>query len=387
MGTQITLNGNLYDSDYFAGLGYTQVRYGGLPLFQSYMFDGLAAVNISVTSSQNWATLTGALVLATDYSSKEYAIGTTATSSKSWATLLAATVDGSNYSSKEYAVGVTYSGGSSKSWATLTGAYVTGTSQSAQEWAVGTYKRGVAGYGSAKDWANYIGGTVDGTLYSALYYSNAAAASAATALNLSTALTATSTSAVAIGSGAKTFTTQSGKNFSVNAYVFIVSNGTSTNWMFGQVTSYSSTTLQVAVTATGGSGSPSDWNITICGVQGVSGSSGNNLILAGAVAGGTANALTVTTQAGISTAVQGHFLTLTTGATDSAAGTATIAADSSGAKSVKFYGSTTLAQGALPANTPMSFFFDGTYWNIVDSVKFQQGLSSRLFVNARQWFS
>ena len=531
MTTSITLNGNLYTSDMFAGLGHTQVLYNSLPLFQSYMFDGLAAVNIYVTYSQNWASQTGSLVNSTDYSAKEYAIGTfvpagssknwatltgsyvTGTSlsaqewsvgtykrgisgygsSKDWATLLAATVDGTSYSAQEYALGTTSSGGSAKSWATLTGAYVyttllsaqewatgiykrgsagygsakdwatltgstadnaeysakeyangttvstgsaknwaqltgsyvtgvllsaqewavgtykrgiagygsakdwatltgatadnaeysakeyaqgttvstgsakswasligayvTGTALSAQEWAVGVYKRGVAGFGSAKDWATYTGGTVDGTGYSAQYW----------AASMSPA---TSTTALTIGTGSQSLTlAQLGKGFSVNSPIFLVSNSGASNWMFGTVTSCNAGTgaLVVAVTAFNGSGSISDWNVSICGLQGPTGASGNNLILQGGTAGGTSSALTVSTQAAVSSVSRGNYVTLTTGASDSPAGTVTIAVDTSGAKTVKVSGSTTLAAGALPKNTKLAFDFDGTYWSLVSA--------------------
>ncbi len=47
-----------------------------------------------------------------------------------------------------------------------------------------------------------------------------------------------------------------------------------TNYMFGDVTSYSSTTLQVNVTTIGGSGTKSSWTIVISGVQGPTGATG-----------------------------------------------------------------------------------------------------------------
>lgn len=92
---------------------------------QTATAQAVAAANSAVASddsaalSQEWATITGGLVEATDYSSKEYAIGTTAPlgSSKKWAVELSATVDGVDFSSKEYAIGTTVSTGSAKQWA------------------------------------------------------------------------------------------------------------------------------------------------------------------------------------------------------------------------------------------------------------------------------
>jgi len=299
------------------------------------------------------------MVNGAEYSAKEYAQGTTVASgsSKSWATITGAMVNGAEYSAKEYAQGTTVASGSSKSWAQLTGAYVTGTSQSAKEWAVGVYQRGFAGYGSAKDWATYTGGTVDGTSYSAQYWA-------------ASMVPASSTTAVIIGTGSKSFTlAQLGKGFAVNSPIFIVSNSVATNWMFGTVTSNNAGTgaLVVAVTSFSGSGTPSDWNITICGLQGPAGSSGNNMILQGGVAGGTSSALTVSTQAAVSSLTRGYLLTLTTGSSDSPAGTVTIAVDTATAATVKVNGSTTLFAAALPRNTKLAFDYDGTYLNLLTS--------------------
>jgi|GEM_PF-1984003 len=95
--------------------------------------------------------------------------------------------------------------------------------------------------------------------------------SATAAAGYAAALTATSATALAIGVGAKTFATQAGKQFAVGQFVSIVSNGTPSNYMHGQVTSYSGTSLVVNVLDAGGSGSPSDWNISISGTQGPTG--------------------------------------------------------------------------------------------------------------------
>lgn len=67
--------------------------------------------------------------------------------------------------------------GASQEWATKTTAQVDGTEYSSKEYAVGTQTRGTTG--SSKDWATYTGGTVDGSGYSAKYWADQAASSVA----------------------------------------------------------------------------------------------------------------------------------------------------------------------------------------------------------------
>lgn len=74
---------------------------------------------------------------------------------------------------------------------------------------------------------------------------------------------ATSTTSTTIGTGSKTFTTQSGKNFSVGQSVRVAYTTTPANYMDGQVTSYSGTSLVVNVTAVGGAGTQAAWTISL----------------------------------------------------------------------------------------------------------------------------
>jgi hypothetical protein len=110
-----------------------------------------------------------------------------ATSASEWASKTSGQVASTDYSAKEFAIGSQSStGGSAKNWATQTGADVTGASSgsmSAKEWSVGTLGRGVASEGSAKDWATYTSGTVDNAEYSAKKYATDAASSASTSEN------------------------------------------------------------------------------------------------------------------------------------------------------------------------------------------------------------
>lgn len=98
--------------------------------------------------------------------------------------------------------------------------------------------------------------------------------SASQASSLATAFIATSTTSFAIGTGIKTFTIQSGKNFTVGSFVTISSNANPVNFMHGDVIAYSGSLLTVNVTLVGGSGSFNDWNIGLSGPQGVQGVTG-----------------------------------------------------------------------------------------------------------------
>ena len=121
--------------------------------------DNLSAVqnaSTNATLAENYAIKTDGAVESSNYSSKAWALGGTGVTdtagsgaSKEWATDTTNTVDGTEYSAKEYAIG-TQSGQ---------------TNGSAKQWALG----GGAGFD--------VNTTVNGSEYSAKYYAELAAAS------------------------------------------------------------------------------------------------------------------------------------------------------------------------------------------------------------------
>lgn len=106
----------------------------------------------------------------------------------------------------------------------------------------------------------------------------------------------TSTTSVAIGTGTKIFTTQSGLPIAPGQFLVISSNALATNYMHGQVTTYSGTTLTMNITDVNGGGTFADWNITVSGPIGPAGGvtsvtfTGDNVVLSG-----TASAAVTTT--------------------------------------------------------------------------------------------
>lgn len=103
------------------------------------------------------------------------------------------------------------------------------------------------------------------------------------AMNLN-ATSDTSASSVLIGTGAKAFTISAGKSFLGGMWLIIADTAApSTNWMFGQVTSYAGTALAMNITAVGGSGTKAAWTISQSAV---------GILNGGVVAGLAANTFT-----------------------------------------------------------------------------------------------
>lgn len=104
-----------------------------------------------------------------------------------------------------------------------------------------------------------------------------AAASATAAQNYAAALSGTSATSTTIGTGSKTLTTQTGKQFAAGQWVTVVRASDVNAWMYGQVTSYSGSTLIINVTLINGSGTYTDWTISIAGTRGATGATGAGL--------------------------------------------------------------------------------------------------------------
>lgn len=84
----------------------------------------------------------------------------------------------------------------------------------------------------------------------------------AAAMNLNST-TDSSTSSITIGTGDKTFVVSSGKSFQPGMYLVIADVAApSTNSLFGQITSYSGTSLVMSIISVRGSGTKSSWVIS-----------------------------------------------------------------------------------------------------------------------------
>ncbi|HER27499.1 MAG TPA: hypothetical protein ENI69_10360, partial [Rhodospirillales bacterium] len=88
-------------------------------------------------------------------------------------------------------------------------------------------------------------------------------------------LAGTSLTSLAIGIGSKVFTVQSGAALTVGQWLLISSDADPANYMHGQITAYSGTSLSVNITNFGGTGTLSDWSIRLSGTQGAKGDIGN----------------------------------------------------------------------------------------------------------------
>ncbi len=98
----------------------------------------------------------------------------------------------------------------------------------------------------------------------ALASQNSASAYATSALN-APGTSATSTTSATVGTGSKTLTIQTGKAYSVGQFVIVASTASPSNYMAGQITAHNSGTgsLTVNATSTGGTGTYSDWTVSL----------------------------------------------------------------------------------------------------------------------------
>ena len=127
-----------------------------------------------------------------------------------------------------------------------------------------------------------------------------ASTSATNAANSAAAVLAASTTSLLIAVASKTFTIQASKQFAAGQWITATSAANNANWMYGQVTSYSGTTLIVDVQLNGGSGTLADWNISISGTRGAPGTGITTQAVGFTATGGTTSK-TLTVDATVST--------------------------------------------------------------------------------------
>lgn len=129
--------------------------------------------------------------------------------------------------------------------------------------------------GDAADSATTKADEASASASNAATSASAAATSAAAAANSAAATKATSTTTLSVSSGAKVVTIQAGKQFALGDDVKFVDAGNAANAMYGTVTSYSGTTLNVNITTYTGSGPVSNWLIGLTGQRGAPGAAGS----------------------------------------------------------------------------------------------------------------
>lgn len=131
----------------------------------------------------------------------------------------------------------------------------------------------------------------------------------AAALSAASNLTATSTTSNTIGTGSFTFSTQANKNFFPGQFIIAASAANGANYIHGQVTSYSGTTLIITESDHQGTGAHTDWNISASSPQGTSGSGAGTVTTASVATangfGGTVSNPTTTPAITITTSITG----------------------------------------------------------------------------------
>ncbi len=181
------------------------------------------------------------------------------------------------------------------------------------------------------------------------------------------ALKGTSVTSNTIGTGAKTFTTQASKQFAVGQFILIVDGDNSANFMHGQVTSYSGTSLVVDVQSIGGSGTKTNWLISVSGSRGAIGATGATGTIFIAAAAGTADAITADYTPDISLADLTLVAFIATAA--NATTTPTFAPDGLTAHTIVKKGGAALVAGDIPgagAVCLLEYNLANTRWELLN---------------------
>lgn len=92
-------------------------------------------------------------------------------------------------------------------------------------------------------------------------------------------ISGTSTTSTTIGTGSKVFTTQAGMALQVGQVVRVARAADATAYMVGAITAYTGTSLTVNVSYTNGSGTFTDWNVSISGDRGAAGTNGTTPVV------------------------------------------------------------------------------------------------------------
>ena len=180
----------------------------------------------------------------------------------------------------------------------------------------------------------------------------------AAAMNINST-TDTSATSVLIGTGAKTFTVTAGKSFQPGMYLVIADTAApSTNSMYGQVTSYSGTSLVMNITGIVGSGTKTAWTIS---------QSASN---AYATAAGTATtATTVTGSAVVTGAISSSSPTAGIGYANGAGGSVgQITSFTTAVTLNTICGRVTTVYAAMTAGTAYSFIVNNSSCTTLDTV-------------------
>ena len=103
-----------------------------------------------------------------------------------------------------------------------------------------------------------------------------AASSAGSAVN-APGTSATSTTTISVSAGSASLTIQTGKAFAVGQFVVVASTASPANYMAGQITGHNAGTGSLTINAThiNGSGSYSDWTISVVGAPAAGGVAGD----------------------------------------------------------------------------------------------------------------
>lgn len=159
----------------------------------------------------------------------------------------------------------------------------------------------------------------------------------------------TSSTSNTIGTGAMTFTVTAGKSFQPGMWLMIADTAApSTNSMYGQITSYSGTSLVMNITITSGSGTKTAWVISM---SSGGGSNATTATTATNQSGGTVAATTITA----SSSIRSNSSTQGIGYSAGAGGTGSV---SGGAVTInKVSGQITVPSTAYTSGTPQYVLF------------------------------